>query len=149
MIISVLVLQFAAQAAGPIAVVVNSKAKIDDISTSDLRRIFLGEKTQWDGGSKIFAINFPADNELRQKFQSAVIGMSSDEIQKFWMDQKIKGKSMKQPNVQKTEAAAQAFVKKLPTAIAYVSLDKAQGTDGLKILKIDGKSPTDDGYLLK
>ena len=132
-----------------IAVVVNKKLPIDNIRTAELRRIFLGEQHQWNDRKKIFAINLGNNDETRKKFQKVIIGMSTDEIKKYWMDEKIKGKSIKQPNVQKSTRAVIAFVKKLPTAISYLPLEEAKKHKELKILKIDGKAPGDDGYILK
>ena len=132
-----------------IVVVVNKKNPIDNITTAQLRRIFLGEQKQWDNGKKVFAINLATDNPLRKNFQKAIIGMTIDEIKKYWMDQKIKGKSFRQPNVQKSIKAVQAFVKKLPIAISYLSLEDARKNVHLKILKVDGQTPEDDKYILK
>ena len=132
-----------------VVVVVNKKLSIDNIRTAELRRIFLGEQHQWPDRKKIFSINLSNNNKLRKKFQKVIIGMTTDEIKKYWMDEKIKGKSIKQPNVQKSTRAVVAFVKKLPTAISYLSLEEAKKHPELKILKIDGKDPTDKDYILK
>ena len=132
-----------------IVVVVNKKNKLNDIRTAELRRIFLGEQKKWSTGKKIFAINLATNDPLRKKFQKAIIGMNMDEIKKYWMDEKIKGKSIKQPNVQKSVKAVQVFVKKLPIAISYLSLEDAQKNPNLKILKINGKTQQDDKYILK
>jgi len=131
-----------------IAVVVNKGNSIGEISSSDLKRIFLGEKTEWDGGNgKIFAINLSPEDMVRQKFQDKVIGMKGDELQKYWLDQKIKGKSIQTPNVQKSVLAIKTFVKKLPNAIAYLPLSEVD--DSVKILKVNNALPDDGGYILK
>ena len=131
-----------------IAVVVNKGNAINEMSSSDLKRIFLGEKTEWEGGAgKIFAINLSPEDLVRQKFQDKVIGMKGDELQKYWMDEKIKGKSIQTPNVQKSILAVKTFVKKLPNAIAYMPISEID--ESVKILKINNALPDDAAYILK
>lgn len=131
----------------PLVLIANKSVSVTNISKQNLRRIYLGEKQNWDDGKKLIAVNLPANHPLRQKFQSKVLGMSSEELQKFWSDEQIKGNIVKPPINQSSPKAVKLFVSKIPGAIGYVPKSMVDNT--VKIIKIDGKSAENAGYLLK
>ncbi|GAB4176348.1 MAG: hypothetical protein Kow00108_11690 [Calditrichia bacterium] len=135
------------QAGESLVLVANPGVKESSLSKQDLRRIYLGEKQTWNDGSKLIAVNLPANNELRQKFQKLAVGMTSAELQKFWSDEQIKGNIVKPPVNQSSPKAVKLFVSKIPGAVGYIPASMVDNT--VKELKIDGKTHKDPGYLLK
>jgi ABC-type phosphate transport system substrate-binding protein len=135
-----------AQGNEPLVLIANKSVPVSNLSKQNLRRIYLGEKQTWDDGSKLIAVNLPANNPLRQKFQSKILGMSTEELQKFWSDEQIKGNIVKPPVNQSSPKAVKLFVSKIPGAIGYVP--KSMVDNSVKVIKIDGKSAGSAGYLL-
>lgn len=130
--------------AAPLVVVVGKDVPITEVSRADLRRVFMGETTVVSGET-VAPFNATANTKERITFDQAILGFSADQVTKYWIDRRIRGqgnppRSVSTPDVQARMAA------KFPRAITYVPLDVV--TPDLKVLRIDGKLPSDPGYLL-
>ena len=79
---------------------------------------------------------------LREVYQ-----MSEQDYQTFFLQATFTGNVQSAPKKLNSPAAMRQFVADNPGAIGYVRLKDVD--DSVKIVKIDGKSPGDDGYKLK
>jgi len=131
--------------AEPIAVVVSDKVSVGSLTQAQLRQIFLGQPTRV-GGKKVIPLNLPTDSTERQSFDQAVLGMSPQEVPRFWVDQRIRGKA-KPPKTIPSSSTVARLVAKLPGAIGYVPA--SQVGPGVTVLAIDGKKPEDADYPLQ
>lgn len=127
-----------------LAVVVSSKLDVDSLTEAQLRQIFLGEPVK-AGGKKVIPLNLPPNSAARQAFDQAVLGMGPDEVPRFWVDQRIRGKASP-PKTIPSSSTVVRLVEKLPGAIGYVELSEV--TPGVRVIAIDGKKPGDDSYPL-
>jgi ABC-type phosphate transport system substrate-binding protein len=73
-----------------IAVIVNKTNGVAPMNRSQLSAIFRAKATQFPGGGRATALNLPPDNPTRQAFDAAVLGMQPDEVERFWLDSKIR-----------------------------------------------------------
>jgi ABC-type phosphate transport system substrate-binding protein len=60
-------------------------------SPAMLGKIFLRKELTWDNGERIIPLNGSPDSERRQRFDRAVLGMSPDEVARYWLDHRIRG----------------------------------------------------------
>jgi ABC-type phosphate transport system substrate-binding protein len=60
-------------------------------SAAMLEKIFLRKEMAWDNGERIIPLNASPDSERRQRFDRVVLGMSPDEIARYWLDHRIRG----------------------------------------------------------
>src|SRR5689334_7216216 len=82
-----------ARAGGKKLVVVVAKGSpLVNISRTDLKRCFTGE-TVSAGGKTLFAFNAAPQAPERVGFDKAVLGMTPDEVGRFWVDRKVRGQS--------------------------------------------------------
>ena len=132
-----LLLNFSLLAGDGLVLVANKSVSAGNLSKQDVRRIYLGEMQSWKNGSKLIAINLPANNALRQSFQKAVLGMTVEELQKFWSDEQIKGNIVRPPVNQSSTRAVKLFVSKIPGAVGYIPANEVDDT--VKVLTVDGK----------
>jgi hypothetical protein len=60
-------------------------------SAAMLGKIFLRKEMTWDNGERIIPLNGSPESERRQRFDRAVLGMSPDEVARYWLDLRIRG----------------------------------------------------------
>jgi phosphate transport system substrate-binding protein len=126
----------------PIVVVVNKNNPINSLTMRDLARLYSGEVTEWPTGNSVVIINRPFDSDSRTKFYHLVL--NAKPTQKYFQT----GSPIPFETIRvESEGAVTRFVSRLPWAVAYCYLSAADAS--VKIIKIDGRSPTDHEYPLK
>jgi ABC-type phosphate transport system substrate-binding protein len=134
----------ASAAEGGLVLVVAKASPINNITKAELNRVFSADPIKIEGQSVVpFALT-PSSPE-RQAFDLVVLGMSPDEVNKFWIDRRIRGQGSPPKSAPSPEVVAKA-VASVPGAMGYVPV--ASLTPALKPVAIDGKTYRDSGYLL-
>jgi len=129
----------------PLAVVVGSGTALTDLAVAALRALFQADTTMVDG-VRLAPFNRPPQSLDRVAFDRLVLGLSPDDVSRFWIDRRIRGQG-RPPRVCEDPSLLARLVIRLPGAIAYVRADKV--LPGMKALTIGGKMPSDAGYQLK
>ena len=83
----------AAEAAEPLAVVVGKQTELDAFSLPELKRLYMGDSVVGPKGQKLLALNRDPKSEERVGFDRSVLGMSPEEVARYWIDRKIRGQS--------------------------------------------------------
>ena len=125
-----------------LVVVVVKGSSLTNISRSDLKHCFMGDAVS-GGGKTLVPFNNEAKTPERAGFDQGVLGMSSDEVGRYWVDRKVRGQSAA-PRSLPSVAHVVKVVAKFPGAIGYVTAD--QLTPDLQPVKVDGVAYTDAGY---
>ena len=134
-----------AQHAQALLVVISSKTGLTDISTALLRRTFQGHPAEYQSGKRLTPLNLPTGTLERQRFDLTVLGMTPDEIGRFWIDQRVRGNTQP-PRTAPTPELALRVVSSFAGAITYTTAELVK--PGITVLTIDGKRPDERGYLL-
>lgn len=127
--------------AGPktvLAIVVAKDASTTSVTKAELKHLFSGESL---GSFVPFALN--TNTKERQVFDHAALGFTPDQAAAFWVDQRIRGAG-RAPRSFPTPAHVVKAVTKVAGGIGYVPLQAV--TPDVKVVKVDGKAPTDSGY---
>jgi hypothetical protein len=117
---------------------------IRDLSLADLRQVYRGKQVSI-GGIKLVPFNHPPNTPDRVAFDSIVLGMSPEEVGRYWIDQKIRGGNSP-PRIIDSVALLVRVVGALPGAIAYVR--EGFSAPDLKIVSLEGRLPNDLRYPL-
>src|SRR5512147_1465848 len=131
--------------AGAFAVVVAKSFPVDGISLGDLKRLYMGNPVQ-AGGKNLVPLTYPKAAPERVAFDEAVLGMSADEAGRYWIDRKIRGQSGP-PKAVDSAGAILKVVAKVEGAIGFVKAGAV--TPDVKVLRVDGKLPSEGGYRVK
>ena len=141
-------------AAGPLAaapprqtlvIVTQKNAALFDIALRDLKHLYTGEQVDGPAGMALIPLNHPPRAAARVAFDRLVLNMNADEIGRFWIDRKIRGQTGAPRAVPSIELLRRV-VATLPGTLTY--LDANDVTAELKVLRIDGRTPSDPGYPL-
>ena len=125
-----------------LVVVVAKGSSLTSISKSDLKHCFLGDPIS-GGGRTLVPFNANPGTPERAGFDKVVLGMSSDETGRFWVDRKVRGQSAA-PRSLPSNAHVAKVVAKFPGAIGYLPED--QLTPDVQAVKVDGAAYTDARY---
>ena len=138
-----------AAARGRVALVVNQANPLSDLSSAEVRRIFLGDETRWPGNEKITILLLPSGSEERKALLKVLLKMSDDDFTRHWISRVFQGEATAGPKIAPSSASMVKLVSGLPSAVGMLDADDLPaGASGLKVLRIDGKFPTEEGYPL-
>ena len=136
----------------PIVVIVNGANPVEGLSVSDLKKLFLSDRSKWDTGKSVAPVIVTAGAPERAAFLKQVCGMNDADFGKYFMQAAFTGKSATPPKEVTSAASVKSFVASSPGGIGFVkAMDfHGNGSDGgVKALKIDGVDPSDPGYKLR
>ena len=140
------------RAAGdPIVVIVNAANPTDNLSMSDLKKIFLSDRSRWDTGKAIAPVIVTAGAPERTAFLKIVCGMNDADLSKYFMQAAFTGKSATPPKEVSTGQSVKNTVAGSPGAIGFIKAGDfhGDGSEGaFKAVKIDGAAAGDAGYKL-
>ena len=131
----------------PVAIVVNSKSTITNLSFAELRRIFLGERQFWPDRSKItLLVRAPVAHE-REVVLDQIYRMDEDQFRQYWIGKMFRAEVAGGPKIVYSSDMAINLVGVIPGSITFVLASAV--TANSRVLRIDGKLPSDPGYPLK
>jgi len=132
MTVALILLATVAGAAEPqhasVSFLVSAANPARNVSSGDLRRIFLGQITRWNDGHRIILFVGPPDSESARLFFDRVVRMSDIDYSQWWLGAVFRGRAANAPRV-----------------IAGV-VTPPPVEPGVAVLTIDGKEPSDLQY---
>ena len=105
-----------------LAVVVNLGVPVAQLSAAELQSLFTASRRNWPDGSNVSVFSYPPEADIRHVFDSAALGMSPEEVARFWLDQRVRG-GPRPPRQIPDPMLAIRLVAKLPGSVAYVPAD--------------------------
>ena len=131
----------------PVAIVVHPDTGVSDLTMQELRAIFLAEQQYWPDKSRIvLLVRAPAAYE-RTFVLSRIYQMSEAEFRRYWIAKMFRAEVPSGPRVVFSTNMALGLVTAIPGSIAFM-LASDVGPD-VKVLRIDGKLPDENGYPLR
>jgi TonB family protein len=118
--------------AGEIRVIANPGVKMDTISASDLKHIFLEEKISFADGTHVEPV-LEKNGPTHAAFLHEYLGMSEDDLETYYRTLLFTGRGS-EPKVLGSDAEVVAYVARTRGAIGYVS--GAASVEGVKTLAI-------------
>lgn len=130
-----------------IAIVVHKSVPVDDLSLADLRNIFLANQRFWSDRTRIILmVRAPKSNE-RDLVLNKIYEMDEGQFRQYWIGKMFRAEVPRGPKIVFSTDMALDLVVAIPGSITFIRASDA--TDAVKLVRVDGKLPTDEGYPLK
>ena len=133
-----------AQNAEPLAIVVNKANPMSEISLSDLRKIYRGQRGRWSNGRRVTIVMRDAGAPERNAILRSLYGLAEEEYRRGFLQAIFSGEATDAPKMLATPNGVLRFVFNVPGAIGYVRASEVD--DSVKVLRVDGRMPGDAGY---
>ncbi|MGB7844891.1 MAG: hypothetical protein WBL63_04695 [Candidatus Acidiferrum sp.] len=130
----------------PLAIVVNRSNTVDNLTTLELRRVFLGGRSHWPNGRRITLVMREPGELERKTILRDVCQMNETELKNHFIHGLFTGEILVSPKILATPAGVRKFVFNVPGAIGYLRISDVDAT--VKILRVDELLPEDKGYKL-
>jgi ABC-type phosphate transport system substrate-binding protein len=130
-----------------LVIVVNKTNPVENISSNDLRSLFLAELKTWSNGRRVTIVMREPGQPERIAMLKAVCRMTDSDYIKYFMQAQFTGDLQATPKVLATSVGMRKFVFNVPGAIGYARASEVD--DSVKIVRIDGRLPGDAGYKLR
>ena len=131
----------------PVAVIVHEQVPVDELSLAELRRIFLGERLFWSKDMTITLLVPPRGTRERKVLLDRIYQQRSEaQFQHHWINKLFSGDARSNPKITGSPRMSASLVREIPGAIALVPADRIPS--GVKVLRIDGRTPGEAGYPL-
>jgi hypothetical protein len=128
-----------------LVVVVAKGSAVQDLSLTELKRIFINEGDSDGSGQRYIPFNHPPHTTDRVGFDKVVLGMSADDVSQFWIERKIRGLPGPPRSVDSLSLLLR-LIARLPGGISYAR--PAQLTAEVRAVRVNGKLPSDADYPL-
>jgi ABC-type phosphate transport system substrate-binding protein len=130
-----------------LAIIVNRENSIDNLSMTDLRSMFLGERSHWPNGRRITLVMMEPGQPERETLLRDVCRMSESDLRRRFLQGLLTGEVLVSPKTLSSPAGVRKFVFNVPGAIGYLRPEDVD--DSVKVIRIDGHLPGDAEYPLK
>ena len=129
-----------------LAIVVNRANPADNLSSAELRKIFLGTRGHWPNGRRITVAMLDYGQPERKAILRQVYRMDEDAYHEHFLKEVYRGDVFAAPKTLSSAVVMRKFVFNAPGAIGYLRASDVD--DSVKVLRIDGHLPDDQEYSL-
>jgi ABC-type phosphate transport system substrate-binding protein len=129
------------------AIVVHKDTEIDNLSLSELRNIFLANQQFWPNRTRIILLVRAPKSEERDLILNTIYQMDEAQFRQYWIAKMFRAEVPRGPKIVFSTNMMLELVIAIPGSISFVNADEV--TDDVKVVRIDGKLPSDPDYPLK
>jgi len=130
-----------------VAIIVNPSVPVSDLSLSEARTIFRGDRQYWSKDLPIVLLIRTPPSHERDVILKKLYAMTEAEFKQYWIAKIFRAEATTGPKIVYSNSMAAELVNILPGAIAFMA--EKDVTPNLKVIKIDGKMPGEAGYPLR
>jgi len=130
-----------------LAIVVNRANPVDNLSFSELRKVFLGRRSHWPNGRRIAVAMLDYGQPERETVLERIYQMDEIGYRNYFLRGMFRGEVFVSPKTFVSSTVARKFVFNAPGAIGYLRASDVD--ESVKVLRIDGHLPQDRDYILQ
>ena len=131
----------------PIAIVVHKDTDVENLSLAELRNIFLANQQFWSNRKRIVLLVRAPKSEERDFVLNTIYQMDEAQFRQYWIAKMFRAEVPRGPKIVFSTDMMLELVIAIPGSISFVSADEV--TDDVRVIRVDGKLPSDPGYPLK
>ena len=136
-----------ASQAGEIAIVVNASNPVNDVSLPELRNMLMGDRRFWKGNVRVKLILREPGVRDRDAVLALLLKMDNKAFAAQWRAKVFRGEASEEPLSVPAASQIEQYLLENPGAITFIT-GKITAPK-LKVLRLEGKLPGDQGYALK
>ena len=130
-----------------IAIVIHKDTEIDNVSLTVLRNIFLANQQFWPDRSRIILLVRAPKSEERDLILNTIYKMDEAQFRQYWIAKMFRAEVPRGPKIVFSTDMMLELVVAIPGSISFVNSEEA--TDDVRVVRVDGKLPSDPGYPLR
>ena len=130
----------------PLVIVVNRSNPVDNLTSAELRKIFLGNRSHWGNGRRITLVMREPGEPERNTIVHDVCSMTEDQLKNHYLHGLYTGEILVSPKILASPVGVRKFIFNVPGAIGYLRIGDVDSS--VKVLRIDELLPEDKGYKL-
>jgi ABC-type phosphate transport system substrate-binding protein len=132
---------------GGIAIVVHKDTDVSNLSMTELRNVFLANQQFWSDRSRIILLVRAPQSDERDFVLDTIYQLDEAQFRQYWIAKMFRAEVPRGPKIVFSTDMTLDLVVAIPGSISFIRAD--QVTDAVKVVSVDGKLPSDEGYPLK
>lgn len=129
-----------------LAVVVHPETPVSNMSVTELRRVFRGERQYWTKDIPVVLLVRAPISRERDAVVKNICQMTETQFKQYWIARIFRAEAVSSPIVVNSSQAANELVAAVPGAITV--LDVREVRPGVKVLRVNNLLPGENGYSL-
>ncbi len=134
-------------ASSSIAIVVHKDTEVDNLSLDVLRSIFLADQQFWKNRKRIILLVRAPQSDERDFVLNRIYQMSEAQFRQYWIGKMFRAEVPRGPKIVFSTDMTLELVIAIPGSISFMRADDV--SDDVKLVRVDGKLPSEDGYPLQ
>jgi ABC-type phosphate transport system substrate-binding protein len=130
-----------------LAIIVNPRNPTNNLTLPQLRAVFLGERRWWPNRRRITLSGMRRGTPERQTVLRVIYRMDDRNLDNYFLYQAFKGETTSPPATLHSAADVKKYVGTTPGAVGYLRASDVD--DSVKVVRVNGLLPEDDGYPLR
>lgn len=130
-----------------IAIVVHKSSGIDSLTLDELRNIFLARRQFWPDRTRITLLVRAPKSDERDFVLNSIYQMDEAQYRQYWIAKMFRAEIPRGPKIVFSGDMTLDLVTVIPGSISFIRAEEV--TSDVRVLRIEGKLPADDGYPLK
>jgi ABC-type phosphate transport system substrate-binding protein len=130
-----------------LAIVVHKDTEVDNLSLVELRNIFLANQQFWADRTRIILLVRAPQSDERDFVLDTIYQMDEAQFRQYWIAKMFRAEVPRGPKIVFSTDMALDLVVAIPGSISFIRADEV--TDNVKLMRVDGKLPSDEGYPLR
>ena len=130
-----------------VAVIVHRDNPINNLSMSELRKIYMGTRQYWKANVPVSVLVRTPGSHEREVILREVFEMTESQYKQYWVAKIMRAEVTSAPIEVFSNGMTKEGVASLPGAIGCVTVADLRA--GVKVLRIDGHLPGEAGYPLR
>jgi hypothetical protein len=134
-------------AEGDVAIVVRKDVPVENLTLSEVRKLFMGDRQFWNSNMKVTLLIRAPEARERTVVLKKIYQMTEAQFRQYWVSKIFRADSATGPKFVYSNEMAAELVAAIPGAVAFA--DPSRIPAGLKVVKVDGRLPGEKAYPLQ
>ena len=130
-----------------LAIVVPKTSPVEDLSMAELRNVFLANQQFWPDRSRITLLIRAPQSDERDYVLNTIYQMDEAQFRQYWIAKMFRAEVARGPKIVFSTDMTLDLVVAIPGSISFMRADQVTGD--VKVIRVDGRLPGEDGYPLR